>query len=84
MLTQRDVAFVVVGTVVAICGHGLLASLLAAGVAAGVANAVQIAVTLQLNFLGGRLVTWRYRAASGGRSGQWAGWRPGPAVCPGR
>lgn len=71
-MARREVlAFVAVGAVVAVCGHALLVALTAVGVAAGVANAAQIAVTLQLNFLGGRLLTWRQRAGSGSLSGRW-------------
>jgi cellulose synthase/poly-beta-1,6-N-acetylglucosamine synthase-like glycosyltransferase len=65
------VSFLVVGLVVALLGHGLLAFLIAAGCSPWLANTTQALVTLQVNFVGNRYLTWRRRLAG---SGQWQ-WR---------
>jgi len=62
--------FAAVGIGVAGLGHLILASLITAGMVAGVANAAQFAVTMQLNFLANRHLTWR---THGG--GFWRRWR---------
>jgi cellulose synthase/poly-beta-1,6-N-acetylglucosamine synthase-like glycosyltransferase/putative flippase GtrA len=69
---RREVgAFVAVGATVAVSGRVMLTSLIAAGIVAALANAIQLVATLQLNFLGNRLLTWRRRAAYGAWSRQW-------------
>ena len=55
--------FVLVGASVAVAGHQLLLGLLAVGLLPAVANAVQAVLTLQLNFVGNALLTWRSRTA---------------------
>ena len=61
---RRDVPlFLLIGATVGIAGHQLLLALLGLGVIPAVANTVQAVVTLQLNFVGNSLVTWRRRTA---------------------
>lgn len=71
---HQTVAFVLVGLVVAACGHQLLGGLLALGLVAWLANVIQVLVTLQLNFLGSRFLTWRRRLDRSDVSG-WQSWR---------
>ena len=61
---RRDVPlFLLVGAGVGIVGHRLLLALLGLGLAPAVANTVQAVVTLQLNFVGNSLLTWRRRTS---------------------
>lgn len=66
-LTGPEIRFLVVGGSVALIGNFLLVSLVAAGVAAALANLIQAVVTLQANFAGQQLLTWRARPASSRR-----------------
>ncbi len=70
-LRREIVVFAGVGGTVAVLGHVMLATLIAAGVVAAIANAIQFVVTLQLNFVGNRAITWRRRVADGGPGRQW-------------
>ncbi len=58
---REHLLFLVIGASVAGFGRILLGLLLTAGWAAGLANATQFVVTLQLNFLANRGLTWRRR-----------------------
>jgi cellulose synthase/poly-beta-1,6-N-acetylglucosamine synthase-like glycosyltransferase len=61
---RRDVPlFLLVGVSVGIIGHQLLLALVALGVVPAVANTVQAVATLQLNFVGNCLLTWRKRTS---------------------
>ena len=63
---QEKWLFALVGASVAVLGRVLLDLLVAAGCAATVANALQAVVTLQVNFLANRHLTWRRRVAGSG------------------
>jgi glycosyltransferase XagB len=64
--SQEKWLFALVGVSVAVFGRVLLDLLIAAGLAAALANVVQAVVTLQANFAGNRLLTWRRRVAGSG------------------
>ena len=70
---HEPVSFVLVGLVVAVLGHGMLAVLIEIGWAAWVANTTQAVVTLQLNFFANRHLTWR-RRLTGSNQGLWSRW----------
>lgn len=59
--------FVLVGVSVGVAGHELLVALLGRGLVPAVANTVQAVITLQLNFAGNALLTWRDRVTRSGR-----------------
>ena len=59
--------FLLVGASVGIAGHQVLLALLGLGVVPAVANTVQAVLTLQLNFVGNALLTWRDRVTRSGR-----------------
>ena len=50
-----------------VAGHELLVALLAWGLIPAVANTVQAVITLQLNFAGNALLTWRNRVTGSER-----------------
>jgi putative flippase GtrA len=58
--------FALVGVSVAVFGRVLLDLLIAVGCAAALANVLQAVVTLQVNFAGNRVLTWRRRVAGSG------------------
>ena len=61
---RRDIPlFLLVGATVGIAGHQVLLALLGLGVITAVANTVQAVLTLQLNFVGNSLITWRQRTS---------------------
>jgi cellulose synthase/poly-beta-1,6-N-acetylglucosamine synthase-like glycosyltransferase len=71
-------SFLLVGLAVAVVGHLMLSLLIAVGFATALANLAQLAVTLQLNFLGNRRLTWRSRIrgpGAGAGAGFWSRWR---------
>ncbi|HEV2778871.1 MAG TPA: glycosyltransferase [Actinophytocola sp.] len=67
------VRFVAVGLTAAALGMVLLLALIHAGWPPWLANAATVLVTLQLNFLGNRYLTWRGRLAGSPRS-TWTRW----------
>ena len=71
---HEPISFALVGLTVATVGHGILAALAAAGLAAWLANVVQALLTLQLNFVANRHLTWRHRLI-GARQRMWYRWR---------
>jgi putative flippase GtrA len=58
---RGKLTFALVGASAAVLGRVMLDLLVAAGCAAALANGLQAAVTLQLNFLANRHLTWRER-----------------------
>ena len=65
--------FLTVNGTIAVGGYLLLRLLVAEGLAPGASNAVQAVVTLQVNFMAGLLITWRWRTA-GSRTRVWRRW----------
>ena len=65
--------FLAVNGTIAVGGYLLLHLLVREGLSAGASNAVQAVVTLQVNFLAGLLLTWRWQT-SGLRNGLWRRW----------
>jgi putative flippase GtrA/glycosyltransferase involved in cell wall biosynthesis len=68
----RIIKFAGVGITVAIIGYGLLYTLVSViGLPPGVAYLIDAAVSVELNFLGSRYITWRDRR---GQAGFWRSW----------
>jgi cellulose synthase/poly-beta-1,6-N-acetylglucosamine synthase-like glycosyltransferase len=70
---REKLTFALVGASVAVLGRVLLDLLVAAGCGATIANGLQAVVTLQVNFLANRHLTWRERI-SGARVGLLGRW----------
>ncbi len=78
LLPRREHAsFLAVGLAGALLGHLILTLLIDAGWRPGLANVAQVLITLQLNFVANRELTWRSRSSVArhrAARGFWASW----------